>query len=155
QLRAAARVLHRPPVRGGVVLLDRGDEGTTVHLGFVLGQPDGADLRAGEHRVRYEALVSADRRVGVQQVVLHDPGFEVGDVLQLPGAANVAERPDPLRAGVHRVVGDDEAEVVELHAGELDVELPAVRHSAGCDEQRIGLDGDRAGRRVDVEHDRV
>ena len=46
-----------------------------------------------------------DEVVGVQQVVLHDPGLVVGDVLELEVVGDVAERPDARRrwcAGTRR-----------------------------------------------------
>jgi hypothetical protein len=55
--------------------------------------------------------------IGMKQVVLDDPGILVGHVLELVGAADVPECPDPFDAGSLELVDDDQSRIVGLDAG--------------------------------------
>ncbi len=102
-----------------------------------LAEADSGHLGVAEDCVRNEAVVDVHRRVGVDEVVGHDLRFVVGDVLQLDGIRDVAQRPDPVDVRPKLAVGDDVAVVVDRHPRRGNVELVGVRDAAGGDEQRI------------------
>ena len=134
-------VLACPSGGDAGVVVAAGDVADTAGDRLLLGQADAGDLRMGEHGRRHEAVVTAHRMIGVEQVVAHDARLVVGDVLELPRRADVAEREDALDARSLVLVDGDVSGVVDLHAGGGDGEAVAVGASTGGDEHHVGLDG--------------
>ena len=56
----------------------------------------------------HEAVIAADHRVGMGEVVADDAHLVVGDVLELPRRGDVAEREDPVDRRLLELVDDDE-----------------------------------------------
>ena len=141
QLRETGGVLHRPPVGDVGVVLHLGPDPVARRARLVLGQPDRCDLGFGEHRRRHEAVIGRHQVLGVvpvlQQVVLDDPGFVVGDVLELERGTDVAER-EHVAGGGALVLVDGDPAVGDLDPGQMRVEQVAVGHPAGRDQQRVG-----------------
>ena len=93
-------VLHRPAVRGVAVVGPADDvRRSPASIACRSVSPTDGHLWFGEHRLRDVAVVAADHGVGVQQVVLDHPRLVVGDVLQHPVRADVAEREDAVGTG--------------------------------------------------------
>lgn len=122
-----------------------GDERLSARPRLLLGEPDGADLRAGEHRMGCRPFVVGVQVVGVQQVVLHHLGLTVGHVLQLMAAVDVAQGPHAGSAGTAVLVDHDVAELVDRDPRLLDLQLVAVGNAARCHEQHVAFDGARPG----------
>src|SRR5699024_1833402 len=78
--------------------------------GRLLVHPYPGDLRMREHAAGHGHGVAAAQLLGVEDVVAHDPLLMVGDVLELVGAGEVAEGPQPLEhlpAAAHTLVRID------------------------------------------------
>ena len=73
--------------------------------------------------------------------MLHDLGLAVGHVLELVTAVHVAERPHPRCRRAAVLVDDDVAHRADVDAGQMGIDLIAVRQPAGGDQQRVALDG--------------
>ena len=95
------------------------------------------DLGVGEDRVRDEAVVTGDRGVGVQQVVLHHPRLVVGHVLELVGGGHVPQGVDMLGGGALVLVHHDVALVVDLDPGGGQLQGVAVGAAAGGDQEHV------------------
>ena len=89
-------------------------------------------------------MVARAQVVGVGEVVGDDPGLVVGDVLELPVAADVAQRPDALDAGALLLV-DPQAGSVHPIADLGEPELVGVGHAPGGDEDGVRHDLARPG----------
>ena len=72
------------------------------------------------------------------QVVPHDIGLAVGDVLERHRRAHVAERPHALGGGALVGVDDDPARVVDVDARRVQAHPVAIGHPADGDQQGVG-----------------
>src|SRR5690606_26637059 len=136
---------HRPPVGDAAVVLHGRDVADALGGGVAFGDADRGDLGGAEHGVRYEAVVGRhggvlDAEV-VQQVVLDDACFVVGDVLEFVRRADVAERVDPVDVRALVVVDLDVAGAGHGDPRGLDAEHVGVGPPAGGDQQQVAFDG--------------
>src|SRR5690606_14492250 len=135
--------LGRPAVRDVAVLLPGHDVVDSPAARLRLGEADGRDLGSGEDPGGDGAVVALAQVVGVEQVVLDDARFVVGQVLELEGVGDVAERPHAGCAGALVDVGDHHAGLVDLDTAGCEVEEVGVGAPPGRDQQQVRLD--RAG----------
>lgn len=126
-------VLHRPAVRDVTIVLylDRNIESLCHSL--VFSESDGSDLRIGEYRSRYVSVVGDDHRLGVlpvaEQIVLHDAGLVVGDMLEQVRRRDIAQRKNPTRRSP-LVLVDYHPAVLDIDTGLLGIQQVGVGHPA-------------------------
>ena len=82
-------------------------------------------------------MVEASQVAGVGQVVGHDPGLVVGNVLELVRAGHIAQGPDAIHVGAPVRVNGDPTVLVGGDAGGVQTELFSVGHPAGGHEQNV------------------
>ena len=140
ELAAAEPVLHRPSVGHVAELLDLDGDVVSLLARLGLRESHRGDLRPGEDRVRDVVVPVRLQVVRVQQVVVQHALLEVGDVLELVGRRDVAERPDALGGGAPELVHPDPV-VVHLDPGRRGVEEVAVARAPGGDQEPVALAG--------------
>ena len=110
-------ILDRTSVGGGIVRSGGRHVGDAALLRLLLGEPNASDLRGAEHGGGHAVVIHGGQGVGVEHVVGHVCGLEVGVVLELVVARDVTQGPNSGHGGAQVLVRLNEAAVIGRHPG--------------------------------------